>query len=183
MPHGQKTKTKNRNNIVTNSIKTLKMVHIKKKKKTLKKKRSQCHRWWRRDPTQEHGQCQLSVPLCPTIIRWVQEGGERQSSSQGEQPVRTLRGIGDMSGVPSGHRVTRLERHASKSQMTSLGESTSPSQSVPFPATPCSLQMDRNLPEGREKFQVFSFYNHHIIVSQCPPHPCFNRCHAFLLPC
>ena len=29
MPQGQKTKTENRNNIVTNSIKTLKMVHIK----------------------------------------------------------------------------------------------------------------------------------------------------------
>jgi len=31
MPHGQKTKTYNRSNIVTNSVKTLKMVHIKKK--------------------------------------------------------------------------------------------------------------------------------------------------------
>ena len=30
MPHGQKTKTYNRSNIVTNSVKTLKMVHIKK---------------------------------------------------------------------------------------------------------------------------------------------------------
>ena len=30
MPPGQKTKTENRNSIVTNSIKTLKMVHIKK---------------------------------------------------------------------------------------------------------------------------------------------------------
>ena len=30
MPRGQKTKTQNRSNIVTNSIKTLKMVHIKK---------------------------------------------------------------------------------------------------------------------------------------------------------
>ena len=30
MPHSQKTKTQNRSNIVTNSIKTLKMVHIKK---------------------------------------------------------------------------------------------------------------------------------------------------------
>ena len=30
VPHGQKTKTENRSNIVTNSIKTLKMVHIKK---------------------------------------------------------------------------------------------------------------------------------------------------------
>ena len=32
VPHvsGQKTKTKNRSSIVTNSIKTLKMVHIKK---------------------------------------------------------------------------------------------------------------------------------------------------------
>ena len=36
MPHSQKTKTQNRSNIVTNSIKTLKMVHIKK---ILKKKR------------------------------------------------------------------------------------------------------------------------------------------------
>ena len=39
--HGQKTKILNRSNIVTNSIKTLKMIHIKKKKKdkaTLKKK-------------------------------------------------------------------------------------------------------------------------------------------------
>ena len=32
LPHGQKTKTQNRSNIVTNSIKMLKMVHIKKKK-------------------------------------------------------------------------------------------------------------------------------------------------------
>ena len=38
MPCGQKTKTKNRSNIVTHSIKTLKMVHIKKTKKNLKKK-------------------------------------------------------------------------------------------------------------------------------------------------
>ena len=37
LPHGQKTKTKTRNNIVTNSIKTLKIVNIKKslKRKTL----------------------------------------------------------------------------------------------------------------------------------------------------
>ena len=34
----QKTKTQNRNNIVTNSLKSLKMVHIQKKKKKLKKK-------------------------------------------------------------------------------------------------------------------------------------------------
>ena len=33
MPHGQRTKTENRNHIVTNSIKTLKVVHIKIKKK------------------------------------------------------------------------------------------------------------------------------------------------------
>ena len=31
MPQGQKTKTENRSNNVTNSIQTLKMVHIKKK--------------------------------------------------------------------------------------------------------------------------------------------------------
>ena len=31
MPGGQKNKTENRNSIVTNSIKTFKMVHIKKK--------------------------------------------------------------------------------------------------------------------------------------------------------
>ena len=36
IPHSQKTKTWNRSNIVTNSIKTLKVVHIKKKKKTYK---------------------------------------------------------------------------------------------------------------------------------------------------
>ena len=30
MPHGLKTKTENRSNIVTNSIKMLKMAHIKK---------------------------------------------------------------------------------------------------------------------------------------------------------
>ena len=30
MPQGQKTKTQNRSNIVTNLIKTLKMVHVKK---------------------------------------------------------------------------------------------------------------------------------------------------------
>ena len=33
MPPGQKTKTYNRSNIVTNSIKTSEMVHIKEKKK------------------------------------------------------------------------------------------------------------------------------------------------------
>ena len=33
MPRGQKTKTYNRSNIITNPIKTLKMVHIQKKKK------------------------------------------------------------------------------------------------------------------------------------------------------
>ena len=36
MPFGQKIKAKNRSNIVTNSIKTLKMIHIKK---VLKKKK------------------------------------------------------------------------------------------------------------------------------------------------
>ena len=36
MPHSQKHKTYNRNNIVTNSIKTLKMVHLKKKMKNVK---------------------------------------------------------------------------------------------------------------------------------------------------
>ena len=35
MPHGQKTKTWNRSNVVTNTINTSKMVHIKKKKKEL----------------------------------------------------------------------------------------------------------------------------------------------------
>jgi len=30
MPHGQKTKTENTNNILTNSVKTLKMAHILK---------------------------------------------------------------------------------------------------------------------------------------------------------
>ena len=38
MTCGQKAKTKNRSNIVTNSIKTLKMLHIKKKKNLKKKK-------------------------------------------------------------------------------------------------------------------------------------------------
>ena len=38
MPRGQKTKTLNRSNIVTNSIKTLKMVPTSKKKKNLKRK-------------------------------------------------------------------------------------------------------------------------------------------------
>ena len=38
MPWGQKTKTENRSNIVTNSIKTLKMVQIKKKKNFFLKK-------------------------------------------------------------------------------------------------------------------------------------------------
>ena len=34
MPCGQKPKHENSNNIITNSIKTLKMVYVKKKKKT-----------------------------------------------------------------------------------------------------------------------------------------------------
>ena len=40
MPSGQNTKTENRSNVITNSIKTVKMVHIKKKslKNNLKKK-------------------------------------------------------------------------------------------------------------------------------------------------
>ena len=39
VPHGHKKQNLNsRSNIVTNSVKTLKMVHIKKKKKKLKKK-------------------------------------------------------------------------------------------------------------------------------------------------
>ena len=42
-PHGEKPKTLNRNNIVTNSIKTLKVIHIQKnifkKLKQLKKKK------------------------------------------------------------------------------------------------------------------------------------------------
>ena len=36
---GQKSKTQHRNDIVTNSVKTLKMVHIKKKKKEVLKKK------------------------------------------------------------------------------------------------------------------------------------------------
>ena len=36
MPRGQKTKTENRSNLVTDSIKTLKMVHIKKLKKKVR---------------------------------------------------------------------------------------------------------------------------------------------------
>ena len=40
VPHGQKTKTQNRSNTVANSIKALKMVHIKKKK-IFKKKKSE----------------------------------------------------------------------------------------------------------------------------------------------
>ena len=39
MAHSPKTKTENRNNIVTNSIKTLKIVLLLKKKKILKKKK------------------------------------------------------------------------------------------------------------------------------------------------
>ena len=38
MPHNQKTKTENRNNIVKNSIKTLKMIYIEK---TFKKNNQQ----------------------------------------------------------------------------------------------------------------------------------------------
>ena len=37
MPCGQKTKAQNRSNIVTDSIKILKIVHIKKQKYTIKK--------------------------------------------------------------------------------------------------------------------------------------------------
>ena len=40
LPQGQKTKTQNRSNTVTNSMKTLKMVHIKKIFKIKKKKTS-----------------------------------------------------------------------------------------------------------------------------------------------
>ena len=38
MPQDQKARRRNRSNIVTNSIKTLKMAHIKKKKKKNLKK-------------------------------------------------------------------------------------------------------------------------------------------------
>ena len=41
MPRGQKTKTYNGNNIVPNSVKTLKMVHIKN---ILKKKKESCRK-------------------------------------------------------------------------------------------------------------------------------------------
>ena len=40
LPHGQKTKTENRSNIVTNSIKTLKYGQHEKKKKNLEKRSS-----------------------------------------------------------------------------------------------------------------------------------------------
>ena len=40
LPHGQKTKTENRSNIVTNSIKALKYGQHQKKKKNLEKRRS-----------------------------------------------------------------------------------------------------------------------------------------------
>lgn len=38
VPHSQNTKAENRSSVVANSIKTLKMVYIKKKKKNLKEK-------------------------------------------------------------------------------------------------------------------------------------------------
>ena len=38
-PHALRSKNQNRSNIVANSIKTLKMVHIQKKKKNLEKKK------------------------------------------------------------------------------------------------------------------------------------------------
>ena len=41
MSYSQKTKTENRNNVVTNAIKTVKMVYIKKKKKKLREKRKE----------------------------------------------------------------------------------------------------------------------------------------------
>ena len=40
MAHGQKRETYHRSNIVTNSVKTLKMVHIKKSLKKDKKKKA-----------------------------------------------------------------------------------------------------------------------------------------------
>ena len=44
MPRGQKNNIKNRSNIVTSSVKTLKMVHIKKKKSKKKKKKKKWHK-------------------------------------------------------------------------------------------------------------------------------------------
>ena len=53
MPHGQKTKTQNRSNIITHSVKALKMVHIKKSlKRKDKKEKSQVKHLKSRNPLQ-----------------------------------------------------------------------------------------------------------------------------------
>ena len=44
MSYSQKTKTENRNYVVTNAIKTVKMVHIKKKKKKKTKRKEEGNR-------------------------------------------------------------------------------------------------------------------------------------------
>ena len=84
VPPGQKTKTYNRSNIITNSIKTLTMVHIKKKKSLKKKskrvqehvplsywgKLSTCHQLW------EDNVSHLSQTLKPGVT--IPEGWRTQ---------------------------------------------------------------------------------------------------------
>ena len=59
MPRGQKTKTYNRNSIVTNSIKIFYIVHIKKKKKK-KKNGYTAFREQKREYTQLWSESRLS---------------------------------------------------------------------------------------------------------------------------
>ena len=68
-PHPQKKKPKgNRSSIVANSIKTLKIVHIKKKKQSLKKE------LWQKEGEQD------SISCC-----WLQDGGAKWKAWKGNE--------------------------------------------------------------------------------------------------
>ena len=67
MPQGQKTKTENRKNIVINSIKTLKMVHIKEKK-NLKKEPPQ--RSWSQSCIILLGSSEILTSMGTNMIWW-----------------------------------------------------------------------------------------------------------------
>ena len=63
IPHGQGTKTQNRSNVVTNSTKTLRMVHIQKKKKLTRDLAKMSFKFSR------SGVCKLAqlLPVCLTL--------------------------------------------------------------------------------------------------------------------
>ena len=96
MPCGQKAKTENRNNIVTNSIKTLKIVHIKKKKKLKKNNKRLSQDRPGRQWGSETGRLKQPRVVCPQQVAgvggWDAASGGREDSIEHSLQVFTPKG-------------------------------------------------------------------------------------------